>query len=121
MLGMAKGRFVECNRIIVVVCLRVLPRLLRCELRRAFVRPQIELEIEIGFVPVRIFCRGDQVVHIVCISRVIEIDSRESCSRLATVAPFVLPRLRFLRQVLIFSSTWLKAAHRLDHLLVLLA
>jgi len=59
MLGMAKTRFVKCNGIIVVIGLRVLPRLLRRELRRAFVSPQIQLEIQIRFVPVRIFCRGD--------------------------------------------------------------
>ena len=118
---MAKSRFVKGNRIVVVVGLRVLPRLLRRELCRAFVSPKIELKIEIGLVPVRIFGRGDQMLHIVRIASVIEVHSRESCSWLTTIASFVLPRLRFLRQILIFSSAWLEAAHRLKHLLMLLA
>ena len=77
---MAISRFVKGDRIVVVVGLRVLPRLLRRELCRAFVSPKIKLEIEIGLVPVRIFGRSYQMVDIVSISSVIEVHSRESCS-----------------------------------------
>ena len=86
-MGVAKGRLVQTDRVY-HRCLWVLPSFLASESRATDVGAKVELEVEIGRMPLWVICTRDQVLEVICITGILEVWSKETCCATSTIFSF---------------------------------